>query len=239
MYGGPTLIDAHAHHRLPIAIALTALVVSTPASGQQRALSMRTTGPLRVGYPLELLDLLARQDVRSELELISDQLDQLTKLQRASRRMLRERFVTLRVGGVEGVRERIRQMSTELRRQLDDSLSQILLPHQMQRLRQLQIQHRLRGGRAEVLLSAEVAKRLGITEDQERALRQKGRQLEIELERQVSAWRAAAQKQLMAVLTSDQREKLGELIGQPFRFDDEPSVGRNQPRVEQQDLQQE
>jgi hypothetical protein len=212
---------ANQHRRLQsclIAAGIAAIAIATAANAQRFG-----WGPdqhVAAGNPLDMLNLLARVDVRNELDLIGDQQQSLRKLNGESRRKLREGFAELRSGGIENARKRIRDLGAELRQELDQELDQILLPHQMVRLKQIGLQYRLR--ESVTFFSEAIAQHLGVAGEQRQELNDRRRELEIEFQHNVTSWRADTQRQLVALLTTDQQKKLKEFLGQPFRFVDQP-----------------
>jgi hypothetical protein len=99
-----------------------------------------------------------------------------------------------------------------------------LLPHQSKRLKQLEVQLRMRG-RMMGALDGDVAQQLGITEDQQGKLREKAEGLERELRKKMAEARKQMQDQLLAELSPEQRTQFNELVGEPFEFKDEPPPG--------------
>lgn len=168
--------------------------------------------------PFEPLTLLARADVRQELELIADQQAQLLDLRGKTRREARDRFAEIRTGGAAGAQGRIRQVAGELQQRVWSALSQILLPHQLDRLRQIQLQRQLRNGGAAILVREGLVEQLEITEDQRAKLQSTGRELEAEYRRRLQTLRAEMREKVLAVLSPEQRQRLDQLTGAPFEF---------------------
>jgi hypothetical protein len=157
--------------------------------------------------------------------LVDDQIARLERLARELNEQFRSRLRSVReLQGLpddereEKVLELLFQSQArphEIQRQVEE----ILLPHQCQRLQQLALQIRLRtGGAAALLTVPEISARLGITEEQRRKLVQlgeeKSRRLQVEIERR----REQAERELLdEVLLPEQRAKIDQLIGAPYR----------------------
>ena len=177
-----------------------------------------------LGGPLELL---VREDVRKELELLDDQVRDLQALRDRLRDRMRE-MVTQRMRegtpGAEGnaenqrveFRERMRKLMEQVNAEIRQEVSEILLPHQMKRLDQLTLQLRMRGGLN--ALGGDVAQQLGVTDPQREQLRAKFEEVEREYRRKVAELRRQAQDELLTVLTPEQQAKLRDLMGEPFEF---------------------
>ena len=176
--------------------------------------------------PTSSLELLSRADVRTELELVAEQVTKLRKLRVKYRALLRERFSDLREAGIEDARERAREIMTSLRRDLTSDLNRILLPHQTKRLEQLRLQWQL--GRLENIAGFpnEVANSLAITDDQLQQLREQQEATNAEFRLQLNAYRVKARQQILELLTPAQRQHLDELTGAPFRFEESPASDR-------------
>jgi vacuolar-type H+-ATPase subunit I/STV1 len=168
------------------------------------------------------VQLLLRPDVRKELELLDDQVKQLEQAGERLRGQMRERFREAMESSQDMSREtrgeKIREIVQEVGAEIEDRIGEILLPPQLQRLRQLELQMRLRGGLVRALTSEQVADELEITEDQQARLRTKAQQVEEELREKIAELRKQAQDELLQVLTPEQRAEWRERIGDPFEF---------------------
>ncbi len=162
--------------------------------------------------------LLRRPDVQKELELLPDQIKDLEKLAEEQRKSMREVFSQLRNMPRE---QRMAKLRGTIER-IQAKVSEILLPPQAKRLKQLVLQRRLRGGLTSILRDQKLTQELGITDSEKQRLEAKARTLEEELRKKIAELRKEAQKKLMADLTPQQKAKLDDLIGAPFEFKDEP-----------------
>ncbi len=206
--------------------------------------------------------LLASEQVQKELEIVDEQKEKLQKLGEEVRKEMQERF---RGSGDLSPEERRAQwqerrakwekMSEEERRAEIDKMRKewetrteeiikkvegILLPHQMDRLKQIQLQ--VQGG--SVTSNPKVAEELKITEEQKEKLRKirdelqekmrgfgekfrglrdlesEAREAKIkEIREEITKLRKEAEEKALAVLTGEQRAKLEKMIGKKFEFD--------------------
>ncbi len=154
------------------------------------------------------LSLLERADVRKELELLDDQIEELKGLR--SGMDMRSMFAGVRDLPREEQRAKMTELMTAARKKIEDKVNGVLLPHQATRLKQLAVQFALQrpGG----VTSGTVAKELGISDQQREQLRAKAQKLQAELQKKLQA-------ELVKELTPAQQAKLKELVGKPFTFE--------------------
>jgi hypothetical protein len=174
-----------------------------------------------MGGPLGLLQ---RKDVQEELELLEDQKTQLTAMGEKTRERMGELFRGGRGGGEGAERPDMREVFRKFSEETQAEVDKILLPHQSKRLKQLEVQNRMRG-RMTGALEGETATQLGISEEQQTKLREKAQSLEQELRKKMAEIRKQMQDQLIAELSPQQRQQFNELVGDPFEFKDEPPQG--------------
>jgi hypothetical protein len=221
-----------------VATLLSALLVSDAQA--QRGQGRRGQGGGFGGT--DKVSLLMRQDVRKELEIVSDQETKIEDLQGEMRDKTREAFSGLRDLDEEERRTKVREAMEKLRKETDSSLEQILLPNQRDRLSQIYYQMQLRslgggggfggfggggfggggggaggpgGGRGG--LSTEISQALGVDEETQRKLRDKAREVERETAQKIEKIREEARDKVLEALSPEQKEKLKKMIGEPFR----------------------
>jgi Spy/CpxP family protein refolding chaperone len=186
------------------------------------------------------VSLLMRQDVRKELEIVSDQESKLEDLQGEMREKMREAFSGLRDLDEEERRTKIREATEKVRKELDQSLEQILLPNQRDRLSQIYYQMQLRslgggggfggfggggfgggfgggGGGNRGGLTSEISEALGVDETTQQKVRDKAREVERETQQKIEKIREEARDKVLEALSPEQREKLKKMLGEPFR----------------------
>lgn len=175
---------------------------------------MGMMGGMFGGRAIELM-LLARDDVQKHLELVDDQLDQLTKIREGTDP--RQMFGQLRDVPEADRAAKARELMQAAQQKIQGQLDEILLPHQADRLKQLALQWQMRSPSG--LASDAVAERLGIDQSEREKLHTKARELERQLRKKLM-------EDLLKELTPAQQAKYKELVGESFDFaTDEPSWG--------------
>jgi Spy/CpxP family protein refolding chaperone len=166
------------------------------------------------------LGLLLRPEVRSELELLDHQVEQLTALGEGLRGQLRQLMTPDQNLSPQERMQRFQEIAEKTRVDMDEKVKQILLPHQQKRLDQLNNQMRMRGGGGmlRALASQQFAEELGLTEAQREKVRAKAEQLEAEMRQKMTELRSQAQEELLKELTPAQQAQLKERFGEPFEF---------------------
>ena len=174
--------------------------------------------------------LLSRQDVRKELELLDDQITQLEGLEKKMRERMRDAFPRPTPPGQEGTREPrrdqgpprvqtdFRQVFEKINKETRSELEKILLPHQLKRLDQISAQMQMQGTGMSLLMG-NAARDVGVTDQQREELRSKVDAIEEERRKQESELRRKAREKVMQLLTPDQQKKLKDMIGEPFTFE--------------------
>jgi hypothetical protein len=145
---------------------------------------------------------------------------------------MRTAFLQVRVTDGIPPREHLRQVASQLNGELEQDLERLLLPHQSRRLRQLELQLRLRVGLPAVFTNPQLVQQLGLASEQREALERKIEQVEREVRRQLMELRQRTQRELMAVLTPAQQEEFQRLVGEPFDFVDQAVPAAASGRVE-------
>ena len=167
--------------------------------------------------PLSLLD---NKDVRAELELVGEQLDKFRDAQKEMREQLAEKAKSF-VGGKLDPSQMadIAKEIAELRTGSQAKLQSMLLPHQLERLKQvaLQIQMKKRGA-ANTLLSEKIAEELGIDDAQKKRIEERQKELKEELAQRMEDLKKEIRGKLLNELTAGQQAKLKELSGDDFDY---------------------
>jgi len=167
------------------------------------------------------LELLMREDVRKELEIVDSQYEELRGLGDEMRDEMREMFSGLRDLSQEERQEKfaeLREKMAESREKIQDKVDDILLPHQRDRLKQLSVQSQMRRGTSAGLSSPAIVEELDISEEQLEKLREAAAKAQEELNEKVAKLREEAKEDILKVLTPSQRKKLEELTGEPYEF---------------------
>ncbi|MCH8149961.1 MAG: hypothetical protein IH987_18610 [Planctomycetes bacterium] len=179
------------------------------------------------GDPISLLQ---RPDVQAELELVAEQKREVRGLPEKFAARRREVFSEFS-GQPRGEdlsdkerqarRERMQEAFRGLEKEVDGSLS-FLLDHQRERLSQLEIQWKMRGGGgAGALASRELGEKLKITDKQREKLRTKGRELGREFRKKMAELQREFKDELLKELDPKQRKLLLAMVGEPFEFRDQ------------------
>jgi Spy/CpxP family protein refolding chaperone len=173
------------------------------------------------------LTLLGDSEIADKLEIVEEQQDQLDELQGEMRDMFRESFSGMRekFGSLSG--EEREAMMTEIREGIEEKmegieekLNEILLPFQVERLDQIALQSRIQrgGGMASLLEDDGFIESAGLSEGDVDALKEKAEEVREWVAEENKRIKDEAQEKLLSVLSSEQREKILEMIGEPHEF---------------------
>jgi Spy/CpxP family protein refolding chaperone len=181
-----------------------------------------------------VLGLAARDDVQQELQLVDEQQEELTavaeEIRNEMRDEMRDMFTQMRDLSDEERRERfdeIRARLEEANADAEKRLEKVLLPHQFERLKQIDLQSRLQQRGAAALTSGELAKTLNLTDAQREKLEQRAEEVQQEMQEKIQQLRVEARNKMLDVLTAEQRAKLESLMGNDFALTDQgPGFGR-------------
>jgi Spy/CpxP family protein refolding chaperone len=181
-----------------------------------------------------MLMLLMNEAVQKEIELTADQKEQFQKIRTESQEAMRTRMGDMQNLSQEERRAKMQEMRKEMEEtaaKTQKKVEGILLPHQLKRIKEIQVQ--MQGLRA--LANPEVAKELGLTEEQQAKIKAaneeamkamqemfQGGMRNLSQEERTAAREKMdkAQKdtetKLMEVLTAEQKEKLEKMKGEKF-----------------------
>jgi Spy/CpxP family protein refolding chaperone len=182
-------------------------------------------GPLGGG----ITGLLQTNEVQKEIELMDDQRQELDAIAEEMRGELRGMFQGMGELSPEERRARfdeIRSRAAELQTKAEGKVQQVLLPHQFDRLKQIDLQTRIQRGGAAALSEGEMAEKLGLTEAQQEQLRERSAEVQQELQEKIRQLRLEARGKLMDVLSPEQRAKLETMLGEDFSLPDQPGGNR-------------
>lgn len=172
------------------------------------------------GGTIDPLSLLDNEDVRKELELVGDQLDKFQNAKAELREQIEEKAKSMASGKLDpSEMGSIAKEIAELQKGRQEKLQSMLLPHQLERLKQvaLQIQMKKRGA-ANTLLSDEVAEKLGIDAAQKKRIEERQKELKQELADRMAKLKDEMRDKLLSELTAEQKVKLEELSGDDFDY---------------------
>jgi Spy/CpxP family protein refolding chaperone len=175
--------------------------------------------------------LIQQQEVQQEIELSEEQQAELQSLGDTIRNEVRDQMQ----GMFQGLRDlsdeerqakfaEIRTRFEEFNKDAETRMQSVLMPHQFDRLKQIDLQSRIQRGGAAALTEGELADTLGLSESQRDQIREKSEQVQKDLQEKISQLRVDARNQLLDVLTPDQRAKLEAMLGAEFALP-EPQFG--------------
>jgi len=169
------------------------------------------------------LGMLADSDVRSELEMLDDQYEEVQELNAAVQKRAAEQIRALDFSD----RENLISQINSIRERAVEELNGVLLPHQVERLQQLRMRSQLRRrSLVDILTSDPVKTKLEITDDQSTDLRDKEKEVEEELQREIAKLREKARTKLLSSLRPTQKEAVEKMLGDAYKFKAKPKTKR-------------
>jgi hypothetical protein len=210
-------------------LAMALVVAEAQAQGQgNRGNRGNRGGPggrggMMGGGAMMLSGLVQNEQVQKELELVDDQKTKITELVAQQRTAMQAFFQSSQDLSQEERQAKMQQMGDDFQKKLAD----ILLPKQMERLKQIQVQ--AEGPRA--FTNADVVKALNLTDDQKSKIKTISDEAQTKAQDAVQGLngqerRAKMQEldkdlaeKLAAVLTADQTAQLEKLKGPKVDFD--------------------
>jgi Spy/CpxP family protein refolding chaperone len=170
-----------------------------------------------------IVGLVARDEVQQELQLVDEQKDKVRSITDEVRNKLRahmrEMFTQMRDLSDEERRAKFGEIRTKLEAVNADTekeLEKVLLPHQMERLKQIDLQTKIQQRGSSALTSGDVAKALNLTDEQRDKLEKRAAEVQEELQTKIKQLQADARKKMIDVLTPDQQAQLEKMMGQQF-----------------------
>lgn len=161
------------------------------------------------------LGLLENPKVREELEMVDDQYKELQRLTSNIQKKAAIELRNMDFSKVTNVATRIRGIRNNMKQDIEE----LLLPHQLKRLKQLETRSQLqRKSIAALLTSDPVKTELNISDDQSEELLAAEEEIEAELAKEIEQLREKAREKLLSKLKSSQREKAEDLLGEDFDF---------------------
>ena len=171
-----------------------------------------------------MLELLMNEDVRQEIELVDEQEQQLRELGEKFRDKMRSRFQEMRDSGDYS---RMREVMTEVGKEVEKDASDVLLDHQVARLKQLQVQSKMQRGASEALASDAIREKLGLTDEQLKEIQEVAKEAQEEVRKKIQQAQKEAQEKILGVLTPEQQRVWKEMIGESFSFQNRSRFGGN------------
>jgi len=187
----------------------------------------------RLGGGQAYMALLMMEEVRQQLNITEDQM---TKLREAGEKLREENrglFEGLRDLPEDERQEKIRAAMAQIQAKGEENIKAVLSEAQMKRLKELELQWSLRIG-VEVLLRDDVAKELGLSEEQKTKLQalvdqiaEKRREVfrgagpgaqPEQFGQRMNELQAEARAEVQKILSEEQVGKLKAMLGEPFQF---------------------
>lgn len=178
-------------------------------------------------YPGQSLYFVLMPQIQKELEIVPEQKDKLNDIQKKMNERLQESFKTLNDVPAAERTAKYYEIYQQVGEDTDKQMREVLLPMQLDRLRQIQLQMQLAQtgygyGASNAFGSEELAKALGITPEQIEEMKKKEEEVRQEIQEKTREFykklQEDSQEKLMSVLTPEQRAKLKRLVGEKFEW---------------------
>jgi hypothetical protein len=164
-----------------------------------------------------LLEVLRDKKAQEEIGLVPPQIEELALLSQQVAFEIEPLLREFQALSKEEQQAQFETFRTELARRLaglERDLDRVLLPEQRQRLRQVWLQTRMKkAGTAEALTSPDVLKELGLTPEHATKIRERITQIESDYRKKMLDLAADMERDILALFTPAQQQKLKELIG--------------------------
>ena len=200
------------------------MVISSGSDGMMSGLGSMLSGIRAMGGNSLVMpapdpfEMLSNANVRKDLELAKYQMDKVKAIQAEFQQQLTDQIGDISKGDLSAERFKdLPAMMAKLRDDRKEQLKLLLLPHQIDRLKQIALQtHIKQAGTANAISSEMVTDALSLSDDQKTQLKEKSVELKTKLEEDIKKLREQSKTELLSVLTSDQRKTLEELTGDKF-----------------------
>ena len=157
--------------------------------------------------------------VRKDLEFVDKQYEKFVELSRAHQEKMQKLMPELMAHNADPERRlEIQNQWKDTQNKFQESVGELLLPHQRDRYKQVARQMRMQMvGMGNAMQHGVLAKELGITKDQKEKLQKIQQDLHKQLQESNLKLRAEAKEKSLQVLTIKQRSQIEELIGDEFK----------------------
>ena len=223
----------------PIVISSSRMAFAGDGEGGESTFEVFTGGDMMMGDfmsggNIDPLSLLNNKDVREELELVGDQLEKYQQAQKDLQDQIREKTKALTSGEIDPASMgMIAKEIGEMQKAGQKQMQAMLLPHQLERLKQVALQMQMqKRGAAKTLLSDQIAEELGIDDAQKKRIEERQKELKKELAERMEKLKLEIREKLLAELTSEQKSKLEKLSGDKFDYKPTSMKERIQKRLE-------
>jgi hypothetical protein len=168
-----------------------------------------------------LMSLLNNPSVRHEIEMLDSQFEEIQTKNREIQSRTSEQVFSLLMSSRDGSvdHQTVRDGIREIRQDAAKEIEKVILPFQFERLRQIAYQVQMRRQSVvDVLTTDPLATELGLTDQQKGELREKAREINDELAREIAKLRSKAKQKLFSHLRQDQQRKLSAIVGAEFDY---------------------
>lgn len=205
-------------------VQMSAITFSSDGEGGANVMTFGgpVGGAIAIGGSSDLSQFLVNDPaVQSEIELTDDQLSQIRKMNAEFGKEIKSKIeASMREPNRD--RGEMAELIATAQRQQSERLGEILVPHQLDRLKQLSFQRNEKfAGVSGAILGQEIAEKLGISDEQKEKIKAKAEELKKELDAKIAELQENMRTELLDELSSEQRAKLEELRGAKFDFKDE------------------
>lgn len=195
--------------------------VAAPAPGAPAGGS-----PAFAGNPMgQLLGYLFQPQIQRELSLVDEQKEDIEKIRNEMNSKLQEAYKNLQNVDPAERQRKYYEVYAKVGGEIDKRVEEVLLPHQLKRIRQISLQMRLATsgyGSAAALQTSDVVESLGLSPTQIEELQKREAEVRKEIQEKTREFykklNDEAREKILGVLTSAQREKLRELEGERYEF---------------------
>jgi len=164
------------------------------------------------------LGLLSNQAIRSDLEMVDSQYQELQNLSAQIQERAAEQVRALDFSKRDNLVSQIQK----IREEAVNDLNSVLLPHQLDRLKQIRMQSLLqRRSLVDVLTSDPVRSELEVTDQQSNELREFEKVVQEDLAKEIAKLQEIARDRLLSKLDPTQKKQAKEMIGDAFVFKNE------------------
>jgi len=168
--------------------------------------------------PNDPIGMLAMPQFGKELELVDDQVEKIRELQQEMQKQIGEIFRNAANVSGGNVGQMMQEAQKVVRERTEEKLAKVLLPHQVQRLKQLKLQMELRNRGLNALAGDQLSGALGLTGEQKQQLMEKQREAQQKLQERIQQMRDQLQKEVIEdVLKPGQLQKLEKLTGEKYK----------------------
>lgn len=198
---------------------------TNPFGGEEQRKMMETQF-----FMQQLMMLAHDEELRKELEVVDDQVEEVKKLGQDyqkdmmkfyadNRELMEEMQQMYSDGNVEEAQEmgkEFQKKNTEFSESYMDRAAEVLLPHQIERLKQIAKQQVVKMTNQysdEFGMASSMAKELGLTPEESKKLNETIKEAREEYYEAVEAAKKKANEKIMSVLTIEQKEKMKQILG--------------------------